>query len=259
MSENTAIEWTDHTFNPWHGCTKVSPGCAHCYAKHQVDDRRLHEPVSHWGRGAPRMAMSEAYWQQPERWNRAAEKAGSPRLVFCASMADVFDEEAPKDAQERLWGLIDATPHLRWQLLTKRPERILTTIPRTWRETHRPNVWYGTSVESADYTWRVHELVKVPAVVRFLSVEPLLGPIPELSLDGIDWVILGGESGAAARPMSADWVRQIRDRVCARGVPFFFKQWGQYDDLGVRRRRKRFAGHDLLDGRRWSEFPDMAA
>ena len=254
MSENTSIEWTHHTFNPWHGCTKVSAGCAHCYAKVR-DDRYLLEPTSHWGPGAPRRVMSDAYWRKPYTWDRAAERAGRSTLVFCASRADVFEEEAPQDAQERLWGVIEATPHLRWQLLTKRPERILECIPEAWRSREPCNVGYGTSVEDANQTWRARELAKVPAVLRFLSVEPLLGPIPRLPLRGIGWVIVGGESGHGARVMSPAWARQIRDRVTARRIPFFFKQWGQYDDLGVRRRGKHYPGFDVLDGRRWVEYP----
>ena len=173
-------------------------------------------------------------------------------------MADVFEEEAPRHERLRLWNLIERTPNLDWQLLTKRPERILELIPPSWRKTAPFNVWYGTSIENADYTWRIAELCKVPAVVRFLSVEPLLGPIPRLPLRGINFVILGGESGPDARPMDILWARQVRDQVVARGLPFLFKQWGQHDANGVRCRSKEDAGR-VLDGRTWDEFPDTSA
>jgi protein gp37 len=152
-------------------------------------------------------------------------------------MADVFEEAAPEREQARLWKLIEATPHLRWLLLTKRPERIRELVPPSWLAVPRANVWYGTSVESAAYAERVRELRKVPGVVHFLSVEPLLGPIPRLPLVGIDWVIVGGESGSSARPMEEAWVLAVRDRCLRRGVPFFFKQWGG--------RNKKAAGRTL--------------
>lgn len=253
MARNSTIQWTDHTFNPWHGCTKISPGCANCYAAVH-DARRLHEDVDHWGKGSPRMLRRMRAWDEPLRWDRAAHKAGVRRRVFCASLADVFEAEAPRMEQQRLWNLIARTPHLDWQLLTKRPERIMSSIPAVWLDVAPHNVWYGTSVENADYVWRIAEVCKVPAAVRFLSIEPLLGPIPRLPLEGIDWVIVGGESGPGARPMDISWARQVRDQVLARGIPFFFKQWGQHDAAGVRRRSKGEAGR-ILDGRIWDDFP----
>ena len=253
MSTNTAIEWTDHTFNPWHGCTKVSPGCTNCYAN-RLDDRHLYDDHGHWGPGAPRLALSEANWKHPVRWNRAAARRGERAMVFCASMADIFDKEAPKAERARLWPLIEATPNLDWQILTKRPERILKTIPAAWRSTPPENVWFGTSVENADYTKRVDALRQVPAVVRFLSVEPMLGPIVGIDMDGIGWVIAGGESGPGARPMQAAWVRGLRDQCVAARVPFFFKQWGQHNAEGVRQRSKHDAGR-ILDCRTWDQFP----
>ncbi|MBL9086234.1 MAG: phage Gp37/Gp68 family protein [Planctomycetia bacterium] len=258
MSIGTGIEWTDATFNPWTGCTKVSPGCKFCYAA-LFDSRHLHEKQSHWGPGARRMPASEAQWEQVAALNRRAEKRGTPLRVFCASMADVFESEAPVAQQKRLWETIAATPHLRWQLLTKRPERVLETIPEAWRVTPPPNVWYGTSVESADYLRRVAELQKVPAAVRFLSVEPLLGSIPLMPLDGIGWVILGGESGPHARPMEAEWAREIRDQVVRVGVPLFFKQWGQHNSKGRRMKSKKFKGYNRLDGKTWRQFPKEAS
>lgn len=244
MANDTLIEWTDHTFNPWWGCTKVSPGCTHCYAD-RMATRWGHDI---WGKGKERRRFGDKHWAEPLKWNRAAEAAGRPARVFCASMADVFEAGAPRSDRRRLWALIEATPSLRWQLLTKRPERILDQIPAAWRRKAPENVWYGTSVESRDFTWRVHELKRVPASVRFLSVEPMLGAIPRLPIAGVDWVIAGGESGPGARRMDIDWVRQVRDRCVGRGVPFFFKQWG-----GVNKKR---TGR-LLDGRTWDEFPLM--
>jgi protein gp37 len=173
-------------------------------------------------------------------------------------MADVFEKDAPAEDQKRLWALIEATPHLRWLLLTKRPERITGLVPALWLEKPRANVWYGTSVESEEFTNRIDDLRRVPAAVRFLSVEPLLGPIPDLPLVGIHWVIVGGESGGGARPMEAVWARQIRDRCIKHCVPFFFKQWGQHDAKGVRRASKHDAGRSL-DGRKWNELPEEAA
>ena len=233
MGRDSTIEWTDHTFNPWWGCAKVSPGCQHCYAE-RLSTRYGHDV---WGPGATRRTFGDDHWDQLRKWDLDASKNGRPARVFCASMADVFDEEAPKAEQDRLWSAIERTPHLRWQLLTKRPERILKCIPTQWRTRARQNVWYGTSVENKDYYWRIRELRRVPAVVRFLSVEPLLGPVDRLPLAGIDWVIVGGESGTSAREIREEWVISIRDRCERRGVPFFFKQWGG--------RKKKEAGRSL--------------
>lgn len=229
MSENSKIEWTDHTFNPWWGCMKVSEGCKNCYA--EALDRRLNG--GHWGPGSSRRLMSEKYWDQPLKWNEAANKAGENAKVFCASMADVFEghpETLPHLA--RLFDLIIATPYLTWQLLTKRPENIMQLIPEGWREQLPENVWVGTSVESGEVYDRIEHLVLVPAVVRFLSCEPLLGPItlPIDWADGsamVEWVIAGGESGPGARPCHPDWIRGLRDQCEATGTPFFFKQWGE--------------------------------
>ena len=242
MGATTAIEWTQHTFNPWWGCTKVSAGCTNCYAE-TLAKRYGHDV---WGRRRRRI-LSEAHWREPLKWNALAEAEGRPHRVFCASMADVFDEDAPADEQARLWPLIDATPWLHWQVLTKRPHRILDVVPDNWRRTPPANVWWGTSVESPQVLDRVRALVKVPAEIRFLSIEPLLERIPRLPLRGINWVIVGGESGPRARPMDPDWVRQLRDRCVSAGVPFFFKQWGgQFNKQNGRQ----------LDGRVWNELPE---
>jgi len=250
MARNSPIEWTDHTFNPWWGCTKVSPGCTNCYAD-RLATRYGHDV---WGPGTERRTFGPHHWKAPLKWEEEAVRRGQPARVFCASMADVFEEHAPEKEQARLWALIESTPHLQWLLLTKRPERIMRVVPAGWLKAPRPNVWYGTSVESKDYVSRIRDLRKVPAAVRFLSVEPLLGPIPKLPLAGIHWVIVGGESGGGARVMQARWAQDIRDRCIKRGVSFFFKQWGQFDSGGIRQRSKHAAGR-ILDGREWDELP----
>lgn len=242
MSENSAIEWTDHTFNPWWGCTKVSPGCKHCYAEGMA--KRFGGDI--WGPGRPRRTFGDATWAKPLLWNRRAVEAGVRSRVFCASMADVFDDDAPPGERERLWALIEGTPALDWQVLTKRPENVASMIPAAWRLALPTNVWLGVSVESPEYYWRVEALRRLPAATRFLSVEPLLEAVPDLDLCGIDWAIVGGESGPQARPLDAAWVRQVRDACHRRNVPFFFKQWGG--------RNKKAAGREL-DGVTHDAFP----
>lgn len=262
MAETTAIEWTatyhddgtvtpGATFNPWHGCTKVSQGCKHCYA----------ETLSHrwgrndlWGPTGTRKKTSDAYWREPDKWNRAAEAAGTRRKVFCASMADVF-EDRPELTPWRidLFRTIVSTPHLDWLLLTKRPGNVL----RMYDEAAQPlgkspvlpdNIWIGTSVENQEAAdERMPILAHIPAIVRFLSCEPLLGPL-DLGFGNWrpQWVIVGGESGPGARPMEEAWVRSIQEQCAGANVPFFFKQWG-----GV---NKKAAGR-LLDGREWNGMP----
>lgn len=277
MAEQTSIEWCDHTFNPWTGCTKVSPGCRNCYAE-TLRARFGHD--DEWGPNGVRTRTSESYWRQPLKWDRAAAEAGVRRRVFCASLADVFEDRPELDEwRSDLWELIQATPNLDWLLLTKRPEHIpllasgllrctLCSEPPTHPFNLRctcgearitqllpSNVWVGTSVESQNVAKRVDFLRAVPAHVRFLSCEPLLGPIdfgPE-GLAGIGWVIVGGESGPNARPMHPEWVRSIRDQCVAAGVPFLFKQWGEYDENGVKVGKKK-AGR-IVDGRVWDEYP----
>jgi protein gp37 len=249
MAEGTKIEWADHTFNPWTGCTKVSPGCDHCYAE-GWSKRSGH--VS-WGPHAPRRRTSPATWQAPLKWNLAAEQAGRRARVFCASLADVFDNHHSilDDWRYDLWLTIERTPHLDWLLLTKRPQNWLRFVPPAWRSDWPENVWLGTTVENqTEADRRIAHLLATPARVRFLSCEPLLGPValdmiltPDMGLyalsgvrsDGsgpsgfslgprINWVICGGESGPGARPMHPDWARSLRDQCQAEGVPFFMKQ-----------------------------------
>lgn len=258
MAANTKIEWADHTFNPWIGCSKVSAGCANCYAEEMMD-RRFGKAT--WGDNGTRVRTSDANWRKPLQWDRAAAAAGERHRVFCASLADVFEDRPELEPwRDDLFRLITDTPNLDWLLLTKRPENVIrlsdlaiqhkgeTLVPIV--ETV-PNIWIGTSVENQEQAdKRIPELLKIPAPVRFLSMEPLLGPVDLTSftdrkcphgtwtdrfnaLDGvggpkIDWIIVGGESGHNARPMHPDWVRSIRDQCRAADVPFFFKQRGEW-------------------------------
>jgi protein gp37 len=245
MGEATGIEWTDHTFNPWIGCSRVSPACAGCYAADQsARFGNFGEESSLWRRNGLRHLT--ATWGSPVRWNRDAERDGHKARVFCASMADVF-EDHPQVAEPRarLWDLISATPWLDWQLLTKRPENVTSMVPwPSWP----PNVWLGASAESQRWAdSRIPVLTGIPAAVRFLSVEPLCEPVA-LDLSGIHWVILGGMSGPKYRrhQLQAEWARSVRDQCAAAGVAFFFKQWGGLHPKD---------GGKTLDGREWCEFP----
>ncbi len=243
MANNSKIEWTTHTFNPWWGCTKVSDGCKFCYAE-TLSSRYGHDV---WGPKKERRTFSEKHWQEPLRWNEQSRQKGERARVFCASMADVFEEAAPEGELERLWNLIRLTPDLDWLLLTKRPERIAQSLPFDWYNGWA-NVWLGTSIEDERVVERVEDLTSVPAVVHFLSVEPLIGPIEELPLNDVEWVIVGGESGPKAREMRTEWVDSIYHQCRAAAVPFFFKQWG-----GV---RKKLAGREL-HGRFYDDFPEV--
>ena len=304
MAEDTKIEWTDHTFNPWRGCTKVSAGCANCYA--ETLSKRNPGALGEWGPTGKRVVAAESYWQQPLRWNLAAGKAGERRQVFCASLADVFEdwtgpvwrstntmefkhelcvchgcgrlksyvaychedcheERLPRratmaDVRRRLFNLISITPNLDWLLLTKRPENVLRMTYDAWtvkvkdhvsqnegdgRHWAWPsNVWLGVSVEDQQRAdERIPLLLQTPAAVRFLSCEPLLGPIEfsnmtkrsdavqqlgKKALAGIDWVIVGGESGSGARPCNIAWIRSLVQQCQAAGVPAFVKQLGRH-------------------------------
>lgn len=316
MGENSGIEWTHHTFNPWLGCVKVSPACANCYAEKNravaAAEARVGKTL--WGPDAERVRTSESYWRQPHRWNREALAAGERRRVFCASLADVFEDRPDLEPHRfDLWRLIEETPGLDWLLLTKRPDRVLASVPMAWRTGFPGNVWLGTTVEDqARADERIPHLMRVPARVRFVSGEPLLegvvlpsfirlrrpvagdvvwlddhkvaaiggggfvaadagthrvylnpngarsvavpcgvcagkgcpgDPYPceggrvmlgikpdeceDLGL-GIDWLIVGGESGPKARPMHPGWARALRDQCVAAGVAFHFKQWGEW-------------------------------
>ena len=220
MGQETIIAWTDHTFNIAWGCTKVSPGCKNCYAD-TLAERRGH---SVWGPKKPRRTLSENHWKGPEKWNREAEKAGESARVFACSMCDVFEDHPTIDHERaRLWSLIRETPMLDWQLLTKRPENIARMLPADWGTSYH-NVWLGTSIENNDYVSRARILTEIPAVVHFVSYEPALGPLPDLDLDGIEWLIYGGESGPGFRAHDVQWARDIREACAAAGTAFFFKQ-----------------------------------
>jgi len=243
MAENSGIEWTDHTFNPWIGCQKVSPACDACYA--EAWDKRF--GGERWGPKAARNRTSNANWNKPLQWNRKAEAEGVRYRVFCASLADVFDNHPSIEPGWRvgLWSLIRSTPHLDWLLLTKRPQNIAKFLPDDWGGGY-PNVWLGTTVENQAFAdQRIPHLLSVPGRIRFVSAEPLLGRWYPESTPGwdegynclygtrrIDWVIAGGESGPSARPTNPDWVRWLRGQCQAAGVPFFFKQWGEWFPYG---------------------------
>ncbi|WP_440966088.1 phage Gp37/Gp68 family protein [Massilia sp. GER05] len=243
MSENSKIEWTDHTFNPWIGCTKVSPGCDHCYAERDMASRLK---VVQWGPHGERVRTKPANWSKPLAWNRRHEgffaQHGRRQRVFCASLADVFDNQVDPAWRADLLELIDQTPDLDWLLLTKRIGNVTDMLPNGWLMKHT-NVWLGASIVNQIEADRdIPKLVALHAAVKFLSMEPLLGPVdlrgnlpgeralrwhrPMLNM--LDWVIVGGESGPAARPMHPDWARDLRDQCAAAGVPFLFKQWGEW-------------------------------
>ena len=226
MAKTTEISWCDSTWNPWIGCTKVGPGCDHCYAE-ALMDTRWHKVQ--WGAGQQRQRTSATNWKQPLLWEREhaafALMHGRRRRVFCASLADVFDNEAPAEWRADLFALIAATPHLDWLLLTKRIGNVARMAPAAGLPA---NVWLGaTIVNQEEYDRDAHKLLAVPASVRFLSVEPMLGPIRGApSIGAFDWVIVGGESGKAARPIEREWIDSLHDQCAWFGVPFFFKQWG---------------------------------
>lgn len=224
----TGIAWTRHTFNGWSGCTKISEGCRHCYAADLPAARRRN---AEWGLKEPRVAASEGYWKQPLTWDRAAREARETTLVFSASTSDVFEDRDDLDPlRARLFRLIRSTPNLTWQLLTKRSDRMLRYAKELEASGEKwpTNAWAGVSLESMKEIERVGDLVQIPAPVRFLSCEPLLGPLDLTKYLGeIDWVIAGGESGSMARSMRADWVRLLRNQCIATKTPFFFKQWGR--------------------------------
>lgn len=284
MGADSKIEWTHHTFNPWWGCTRVSPGCEHCYA--ETFAKRVGVK---WGVQADRRFFGEKHWREPLKWNKSAGERGVRERVFCASMADVFEDRPELDEERlRLWCLIEATPHLDWLLLTKRPENMERLEPESWNKGWPANAWAGCTVEDRKRKERIDHLRKVPAGVRFLSVEPQLEDLGTVDLTGIHWVICGGESGHGARPMHPDWARSLRDQCLAAGVAFHFKQWGEWAEIPYDhesppgdRPRERYlnlaGGHGfhgeqvvrirtahkkvngrLLDGRTWDEYPTAA-
>lgn len=239
MGETTGIEWTDATWNPFHGCHKVSAGCKNCY---------MFQDKARYGQNPDIVVRSKTTFDAPLRWK-------DPRRIFTCSWSDWLIEEA--DAwREEAYDVIRRTPHHTYQILTKRIERASGRVPLP----PLPNIWLGVSVENRAMRRRIDVLRETPAALRFLSIEPLLENIGELDLRGIDWVICGGESGPDARPMHPEWVRPIRDQCIAAGIPFFFKQWGEWQPSELHaishvRVGKKAAGH-LLDGREWLQSPE---
>ena len=293
MSENSKIEWTDHTFNPWEGCQKVGPGCDHCYAETR-NARFAGGTAINWGPGAPRRRTSVANWRKPLAWNANHDhffaEHGRRQRVFCASLADVFDNAVPDACRMDLFKLIADTPHLDWLMLTKRIGNVHSYTQRdglAFDLIGDGRVWLGATICNQKEADRdIPKLLAVPARVRFLSMEPLLGPVDVFStitgellhVSGneyepgwLDWIIVGGESGPGARPMHPDWARGLRDQCKAGDVPFLFKQWGEwlgahqdgaYDHKPIElnatdssvRVGKKAAGR-LLDGAQHDGFP----
>jgi protein gp37 len=234
MARKTSIEWTDMTWNPVTGCTKISPGCKHCYA--ETMSKRLNLMGADRYRNGFKVTLHDDLVDLPTRWKR-------PRMVFVNSMSDLFQDEVPLEFIQRVFETMRECPQHQFQVLTKRADRLLEVSPQLhWAA----NVWMGVSVENQDYAYRSEVLRRVPAAIRFLSVEPLLGPIGRLPLDGIHWVIVGGESGPGAREMRPEWVETIYSQCRQREVPFFFKQWG-----GVQKHR---TGRELF-GQTFDEMP----
>ena len=243
MSDHSAIEWTDATWNPVRGCDKISPGCKHCYAETFAE--RFRGVAGHPYEHGFDLRLIPSKLADPFRWT-------APKRVFVNSMSDLFHRDVPLDYIEQVGRVMQAADWHTYQVLTKRHERLREVLsgPLAWAG-GLPHVWWGVSVEDRKYGLpRIDALRTTPAAVRFLSVEPLLDDLGALDLTGIDWVIVGGESGPGSRPMHPEWVRAIRDQCQRAGVPFFFKQWG-----GT---RKHLTGR-LLDGRTWDELPSVAA
>lgn len=235
MATGSGIEWTDATWNPVTGCTKISSGCAHCYAERMA--KRLEGMGQPNYRNGFRLTVHEHMLDVPLSWKQ-------PRRIFVNSMSDLFHDDVPESFVRKVFAVMRTADWHQYQVLTKRADRLLKLDRRLkWAE----QIWMGVSVESSKYTWRIDCLRETHAFVKFLSLEPLLGPLEQLNLAGIDWVIVGGESGPGARPMDPSWAMSIRDQCRRAGVPFFFKQWG-----GV---FKKKAGREL-DGRTWDEMPD---
>jgi protein gp37 len=234
MAGTTSIEWTEASWNPVTGCTKVSEGCLHCYAE-RIAGRLSRMGMKTYQKGFS-VTMHPDTLPIPRRWK-------TPRMIFVNSMSDLFHEEVPVEFIEETFSVMNEAYWHTFQILTKRPDRLLELAGSlSWS----PNIWMGVTVELSKHLCRIDCLRKSPAAVKFISFEPLLGPITEVNLEGIDWVIVGGESGPGARPMSPSWACSLRDASISAGVPFFFKQWG-----GVNRKT---AGR-ILDGQTWSQWP----
>ncbi|HEY3740194.1 MAG TPA: phage Gp37/Gp68 family protein [Bryobacteraceae bacterium] len=236
MATNSTIEWTDATWNPVRGCTKISPGCKHCYEERFAE--RFRGVDGHPFEQGFDLRLIPEKLEAPSRWK-------TPRRIFVNSMSDLLHDRVPLEYIQRVFEVMNRVDRHQYQVLTKRAERleqISNDLP--WA----PNIWMGVSVENEDYAWRIDHLRRTKAHIKFLSIEPLLGPIGNLNLSGIDWVIAGGESGPGARPMDPAWVKDIRDQCLEAGTSFFFKQWG-----GVFKKRN---GREL-EGRTWDEMPEL--
>ena len=237
MANRSDIEWTESTWNPLTGCTKISPGCKHCYAERMA--RRLKAMGQPNYANGFKLTMHEHLLERPLEWKR-------PHMIFVSSMSDLFHEGVPLDFIQKVFDVMRRASWHTFQVLTKRSKRLLDLSQVIDWPT---NVWMGVSVENSNYTFRIDHLRQTDAHIKFLSLEPLLGPLPDLDLHDIDWVIVGGESGPGARPIREEWVIDIRDQCLTSNVPFFFKQWG-----GVRRKRNG----RMLRGRTWDEIPGKA-
>jgi protein gp37 len=236
MATNSKIEWTDATWNPVRGCTKISPGCKHCYAERFAE--RFRGVKGHPFELGFDLRLVPEKLHEPWHWKR-------PQRIFVNSMSDLFHDDVPLPYIKRVFAVMNHADWHQYQVLTKRAERLQDVSSQLpWA----PHIWMGVSVENRDHLWRIDHLRTTEAHIKFLSVEPLLGPLGKISLRGIDWVIVGGESGPGARPMEASWVNDIKEQCLRASVAFFFKQWG-----GVQKKRH---GREL-DGRTWDEMPDL--
>jgi protein gp37 len=237
VAANSSIEWTGHTWNPTTGCTKVSPGCDHCYAESFVH-RLSRIPNGYFSTGFD-LTLRPAMLDKPRSWKR-------PSKIFVNSMSDLFHKDVPNDYLDQVFAVMESVDRHIYQVLTKRPERMRRYIKARYGAGKCPaHIWLGSSVENNDYAWRSLMLAEINCDVRFLSVEPMLGAVDAVPLRGIRWVIAGGESGPGYRPLDVAWVRHLRDRCASSGIAFFFKQW-----------HKGNTGR-LLDGRTWDEYPAL--
>ena len=242
MAKNSSIEWTESTWNPITGCTKVSPGCKFCYAERMA--KRLKAMGSTNYENGFKLALHKHVLELPITWKK-------PQTIFVNSMSDLFHKNVPLEFIQKMFDVMNKAYWHKFQILTKRSERLFELDPlltRLGRASWTDNIWMGVSVENQNYTYRIDHLRYTNAKVKFLSIEPLLGPIPDLNLKGINWVIVGGESGPKARPIKKDWVVDIKNQCQREEIPFFFKQWGGFN--------KKKAGREL-DGRIWNETPAL--
>ena len=239
----SSIEWTEKTWNPTSGCERVSSGCDHCYALHLVNTRQVKNPRSpRFGHPFHEVMLHESRLSQPTTWKQRTR-------IFVNSMSDVWHRDIPDAFIDRIFAVMEATPRHTFQVLTKRAERMKRYINLRYANEPCPkNIWLGVSVEDERVAWRADMLRRTNASVRWISAEPLLGSLGAVSLDGIDWVVAGGESGQGARPMDLDWARELRDRCVGNDIAFFFKQiGGEFNKQGK--------AEAVLDGRRWTQYP----